>query len=314
MLSSPRDVLGKVLLDIADEDPNLVVLTADLGRSCRIDAFANRFPDRFFDVGIAEQNLMGIAAGFALYGFIPVACTFAVFTGRAFDQIRQSIAYSNLPVKIVGTHSGLSNAKDGATHQALFDLALFLNLPHFTILNPRDADDARTLLPQTFNRPGPAYFRLSREELPRLGTPPPTLGKGQILRTGKDVTIAATGAMVWRSLAAADQLERYGIAAEVLSYSTLKPFDEELLWESAQKTQGVITVEDHGILGGFGSQIAFSLGRHGLPAPHMMGTWETLGDTGSLEDLYRLNGLSVEHIVRKVESLLNRQRQPGQKH
>lgn len=298
--SSLRDVLGECLCEAGRSEPNLVVLDADLSRSTKTAAFAAEFPERFIDVGIAEQNLIGVAAGLALGGKIPVAATFSVFYSRCLDQVRQSIAYTGLNVKLVGTHSGVSNGKDGATHHALFDLACFRALPGIAIINPGDPLELRQLFPQILNYRGPCYLRVTREALPPQAGPEAVLGKGRVLKEGSDAVICATGMMVSRSIQAAGDLDILGISTGVISFHTLRPFDEDLLITHLRSRRAVVTAEDHNSAGGLGCLVSELVGRT-KPVPVVrVSSGDALGDTGTADEIYQALGLTSEAIVDAV--------------
>lgn len=307
-----RDGYGEALVELGQSDPRVVVLSADLAESTRCLEFARQFPGRFIEVGVAEQNLAGIAAGMAMEGFTPFINSFAAFSpGRNWEQIRVSICYSNANVKIVGSHSGLSVGQDGATHQALEDIALMRVLPNLTVLVPADANQTRSAIFAAAGHPGPVYIRLTREETPVFIDRDAgfKIGKAQVVREGSDITIAACGPMVYEALLAADQLIRPGtnstsplspISAEVINVSTIKPLDTETIVKSAKKTGRVVTVEDHQIAGGLGGAVAEALSAL-FPVPiKRLGVTDQFGQSGEKAELYRKHHLTVDDIVNAV--------------
>lgn len=307
-----RDGFGRALLRIGQQNSDVVVLTADLAESLRVDAFAKAFPDRFIECGVSEQNMLGIAAGLALSGKIPFVCSYAVFSpGRNWDQLRVSVAYSNANVKIVGGHTGLSVGPDGATHQALEDLALTQVLPNMTVLSPADSVQTELAVLAATKLVGPTYLRLAREPTPIVSTPhtPYSLGKIQEVSTGDDVTLVSTGPLLYETLLACHQLRNQGIHAQVLNVHTLKPFDTQGLVSHVRKTHCVVTIEDHQVIGGLGSTVAQVLAEH-FPAPmEFIGVQDQFGQSGTPKQLYEHYGITSRHIAlaaRKVISKKNR--------
>ncbi|NPV29146.1 MAG: transketolase family protein [Firmicutes bacterium] len=299
-----RDAYGRALVELGARYPEIVVLDADLSRSTKTHEFAKAFPDRFFNMGIAEQNLMGTAAGFALAGKIPFASTFAVFaTGRAFDQVRNTIAYPGLNVKIVATHAGITVGEDGASHQALEDIALMRALPNMTVIVPADATEtARAVAAAAVHR-GPVYIRLGRPAVPVLFGEDYKfrLGVATILREGRDAAICATGVMVAEALRAAEQLAAQGIEVAVANFHTIKPLDVETVVHLARKTGALVTAEEHTIYGGLGSAVAEVLGEH-CPVPLVrVGIQDRFGESGSPAELMEAFGLTAPYIVRAAE-------------
>ncbi|MEW6723769.1 MAG: transketolase family protein [Bacillota bacterium] len=305
-----REAYGTALVELGAELPGLIVLDADLSGSTKTSEFKKAYPERFFNVGIAEQNLLGTAAGLALAGKIPFASTFAVFaTGRAYEQIRNSIAYPRLNVKVAATHAGLTVGPDGASHQALEDIALMRAIPNLTVIVPADAVEARLAVREAARLKGPVYLRFSREATPVIFDEDYEfdLRKAQVVRPGRHVTIVATGVMVSQALQASEQLEAMeGISAEVINVSVIKPLDVRTILESAEKTGCVVTAEEHSIIGGLGSAVAETLVEN-LPVPMTrVGVLDKFGESGSPEELLRAYGLDAEAIVYAVRRVIMR--------
>lgn len=302
-----RDAYGKALLELGRKDERIVVLDADLSGSTKTAAFAGEFPQRFFNMGIAEADMMGTAAGLAASGFIPFASTFGVFaTGRAFDQVRNSICYPRLNVKIAATHTGITVGEDGGSHQSVEDIALMRVLPAMTILCPADGWQAEQAVKAAVEVDGPVYIRLGRPKVP-LVIPqdmPFAVGKGQVLREGTDITIIATGHMVHEVLKAADKMAKEGLRAAVINIHTIKPLDEELIVFYARQTKGVITAEEHSIIGGLGGAVAELLGEC-CPVPmKRIGVRDSFGESGKPASLLQEYGLTAEHIISAARHLL----------
>ena len=296
---------GEGLKLIAEKNDKIVALGADITSSVGMNIFADKFPDRFFSFGIAEQNIAAASAGLALGGKIPFFSTYAVFAAhRAADQIRISICYNNLPVKIGGAHAGISVGEDGATHQALEDIALMRSLPEMTVISPCDANQVtQAVIASVEQVEGPCYIRFGREAMPNFTNIDDefTIGKGQILKKGDDVSIIATGHMVWESLEAAKILSKKGINAEVINIHTIKPIDKELLIATAKKTNKVITVEEHQITGGLGSAVAEILSSEYPCKIKMIGINNHFGESGKASDLMKKYGLTAENIAFETE-------------
>ena len=268
-----RSGFGAGLTELGRTNPNVVALCADLVGSLKMQDFINENPDRFFQIGIAEANMMGIAAGLTIGGKIPFTGTFANFsTGRVYDQIRQSIAYSGKNVKICASHAGITLGEDGATHQILEDIGLMKMLPGMTVINPCDFNQTKAATIAIADYQGPVYLRFGRPKVANFTTDdiPFEIGKGIVLNTGKDVTIAATGHLVWEALKAAEDLKAEGISAEVINIHTIKPLDSELLISSVQKTGCIVSAEEHNYLGGLGESIAGEIARN-HPTPRVCG-------------------------------------------
>ncbi|HCQ29726.1 MAG TPA: transketolase [Flavobacteriales bacterium] len=304
-----RSGFGAGLLELGKNNPNVVALCADLTGSLKMNNFAKDHPERFFQVGIAEANMIGIAAGMTIGGKIPFAGTFAGFaTGRVYDQIRQSVAYSHKNVKICASHAGLTLGEDGATHQILEDIGLMKMLPGMTVINPCDYNQTKAATIAIAEHEGPVYLRFGRPKVPNFTPENQTfeIGKALHLEEGTDVTIFATGHLVWESLEAKKALAEKGISAEVINIHTIKPLDEAAVIASAQKTGCVVTAEEHMMLGGLGESIAQLLGRK-LPTPlEMVAVNDSFGESGKPADLMKKYGLSSENIVAAAEKAIAR--------
>ena len=304
-----RSGFGAGLEILGDNNPNVVALCADLTGSLKMDAFKDKHPDRFIQVGIAEANMMGIAAGLTIGGKIPFTGTFANFsTGRVYDQIRQSIAYSGKNVKFCASHAGLTLGEDGATHQILEDLGLMKMLPGMTVINTCDFNQTKAATIAIAEYDGPVYLRFGRPKVPNF-TPDNQkfeIGKAVKLTEGNDVTIIATGHLVWEALEAAKDLQDSGISAEVINIHTIKPLDEEAIINSVKKTGCVVTAEEHNFLGGLGESVARTLAQH-LPAPQeFVATQDTFGESGTPAQLMEKYGLNAKSIYAKAEKVVNR--------
>lgn len=299
-----REVFGNTIAAYKD-DPRVVVLDADLGKATKAAAFKKVCPERFIDAGIAEQDMVGMAAGLAAAGMIPVASTFSVFlTGRAFDQVRNTVAYAKLNVKLVGTHAGVTVGYDGGTHQAVEDIALMCSLPNMVVLNPADAREAELAVKAAIEHVGPVYLRISRVASPDIhgGDYHFEIGKGQILKEGGDVALIATGIMTAKALEAAKLLEAEGVRATVVNMPSIKPIDRELIVEVAKKTGKVVTCEEHSVIGGLGSAVSEVLAeRH--PAPmRFIGIRDRFGCSGSPDELLKEYQLTPEDIAAAAKS------------
>ncbi|MCX8174077.1 MAG: transketolase family protein [Thermoplasmata archaeon] len=303
---SVRDAYGKTLVELGKERKEIVVLDADLSSSTKTSLFARAFPDRFFNVGIAEQNLMSLAAGFAYSGKIPFASTFAVFaTGRAYDQVRQSICYPNLKVRIVATHSGLTVGGDGASHQMCEDIGLMRSMPNIAIFSPCDAPQTREIIKSVVDYPGPVYVRLVRQDLPTLTEGMDfRIGEAQVLADGNDITLIATGSMVSTAILAASELKNQGISVRVINLHTIKPIDLKTIVRCARETQGIVTVEEHTVTTGLGAAVAEVVSEHCPTFVMRVGVPDTFGESGEPDALLEKYGLNVETIVRKAKSIL----------
>ncbi len=302
-----RVYYGKALAALAEKDPRVVVLDADLAGSTKTSSFKKAAPDRFIECGIAEADMIGIAAGLAASGKVPFASTFGVFaSGRCWEQIRMAVAYANLNVKIVATHCGLSVGPDGATHQALEDIALMRVLPNMTVIVPADAYEAYQATLAIAACEGPVYMRMGRSEFP-VCTPedrPFTIGKATVMREGKDVSLIACGQLVQACLEAADLLEKEGISAEVINMATVKPLDLDAVYDTAVKTGAVVTAEEHSVVGGLGSAVAEFLSEVRPTPLARVGTYDTFGESGEADELMKKYGLTAADVVREAHSVI----------
>lgn len=306
-----REGFGAGLLELGRQNPNVVGLTADLMESLQMQHFQKEFPERFFQIGIAEANMMGIAAGLATAGKIPFTGTFANFsTGRVYDQIRQSIAYSHKNVKICASHAGVTLGEDGATHQILEDIGMMRMLPGMVVINPCDFNQTKAATMAIAEHYGPVYLRFGRPSWP-IFTPENQkfkIGKALHLASGKDVTIFATGHLVWTSIEAAKELAAQGISCEVINIHTIKPLDEEAILDSASKTRAVVVAEEHQRNGGLGDAIA-NLLVHKLPVPmEYVGVNDTFGESGKPNELLDKYGLSKKDVLWAVKDVLDRKK------
>lgn len=302
-----RDAYGEALKELGGKNKDVVVLDADLSGSTKTGVFKKEYPDRFFNVGIAEQNLVGTAAGLAAVGKIPFASTFAMFaTGRAFEIIRNSVCYPNLNVKIAATHAGITVGEDGATHQALEDISIMRSLPNMVVLSPADAIEAKQCIIKAAEYTGPVYIRLGRSGVPVIFDEDYKfeIGKAVELKEGSDITIIATGIMVGKALEAREELAKENISARVINISTIKPIDQEIIIKAAKETKGIVTVEEHSIIGGLGSSVAEVVGENHPTKVLRIGTRDVFGESGSGNDLLEKYGLTVENIVKKAKQIL----------
>lgn len=306
MGTATRAAYGHALKTEVYKNPNVVVLEADLGNATKSNAFKEVAPERYFNMGISEQDLIGTAAGFAAAGKIPLASTFAVFaTGRAFEQVRNSVCYPKLNVKICATHAGLTVGADGGSHQAIEDISLMRTLPNMTVINPADAKEAEAAVLAAIDYQGPVYIRLGRAETKDIHDDSYHFewGKAEVLRQGSDVSIFATGIMTAKALDAAETLAKQGIQAEVINVHTIKPLDEETVIASAKKTGKVVTAEEHSIIGGLGSAVAEVLARQCPTKQVFVGVQDSFGESGSPNDLLEKYGLTTEAIVKAAVGL-----------
>jgi transketolase len=303
-LIATRDAYGEALVECAQEFKNLVVLDADLSNATKTDLFKNAYPERFFDMGISEADMMGTAAGMAACGIIPFATSFAVFAaGRAFEQVRNAIAYPKKNVKIGATHAGVSVGADGASHQAVEDLAIMRAVPNMLVLSPADAVETHACVRAAIEHQGPVYLRLGRLPVPVIfekNSYKFTLGKGIVFKKGTDVSIVSTGNLLHFALEAAETLAQQGISAKVINIHTVKPFDQELVIASAKETGAIVTLEEGTVLGGLGSAVAETVTEE-YPVPvKKMGLNDVFGQSGKAEELLEYYGLSTENIIRNV--------------
>ena len=308
-----REAYGQALVTLGENYPNIVVLDADLAKSTKTIDFKKHYPDRFFDFGVAEQNMIGTAAGLAAAGKIPFCSTFAVFaTGRAFDQVRNSVAYPRLNVKIGASHAGITVGEDGASHQSVEDLALMRAVPNMTIFIPADAPETRDAVQAAVEINGPVYIRLGRLGVPVLPRQEDAFfqpGKAVMLRQGCDATIIATGIMVHQALIAAEELAREGKQVRVLNIHTLKPLDVAAIVKAAEETGFLITAEEHSLIGGLGSAVAEVTGEY-CPVPvKRVGLPDVFGESGKAEELLVKYGLTPQNLIAAVENLINKKLQ-----
>src|SRR3989344_4121580 len=304
-----RDGYGQGIVELGEQDERVVVLTGDLADSTRASAFQKKFPERFIECGVAEQNMMGIAAGLALAGKIPFISSYAVFSpGRSWDQLRVSVCYSEANVKVAGAHTGISVGPDGATHQALEDIAIVRVLPNIVVEVPCDAIEAKKTTLAAAAHKGPFYFRFGREKTPIITNDdtPFEVGKAQVLKDGDDATIVACGPLVYQSLLAAKQLEDKGINVRVINNHTIKPIDTLTLAKAAKETGAIVTVEEHQVMGGMGGAVAEALAKN-YPVPmEFIGVQDTFGESGNTNELYEKYGMSVDAIYKAVQNVLKR--------
>ncbi|MEH0156089.1 transketolase family protein [Limibacter armeniacum] len=303
-----RSGFGAGLLELGKNNNEVVALCADLTGSLKMDAFAAEFPERFFQVGIAEANMIGMAAGMTIGGKIPFTGTFANFsTSRVYDQIRQSVAYSRKNVKICASHSGITLGEDGATHQVLEDIGMMKMLPHMTVINTCDFNQTKAATIAIAEYDGPVYLRFGRPAVPNIMPDDKfEIGKAVMLNEGADVTIVATGHLVWEAIQAGEMLAEKGIDAEIINIHTIKPLDEEAILKSVKKTGCVVTAEEHQIFGGLGESVAGVLARQ-FPAPiEFVGVKDVFGESGTPDQLMVKYGLKAENIVASAEAVMQR--------
>ena len=305
-----RESFGEAVTALAAENPDIVVLDADLAEATKTCIFEKKYPERFIDCGIAEGNMIGIAAGLATCGKIPFAASFAMFSaGRAYEQVRNSVGYPHLNVKIAGSHAGISTGEDGATHQCCEDIALMRTIPGMVVVNPADHYEMLAAVKAAAQHNGPVYLRLGRlavESVHNNDDYQFELGKGITLRDGKDITIAATGLMVGEAVKAAKSLEAQGIDARVLDIHTIKPLDEDLLVKAAQETGHIVTVEEHNVIGGLGEAVCACLSQR-CPTPvTRIGVQDVYGHSGPALDLLQEFGLCAENIEATVKKILGK--------
>lgn len=310
MSMATRDAYGEALKILGKTHEDVVVLDADLSSSTKTAGFGKENPERFINVGIAEQNLMGTAAGLATAGKVPFASSFAMFaTGRAFEIIRNSIAYPNLNVKIAATHAGLTVGEDGASHQALEDLSIMRSIPNMTVVCPADGVEAKAAVLAAAEYPGPMYIRLGRSKVPTIFDENDykfEIGKGIELSEGTEATIIATGIMVSRALEAKEELKDEGINVRVINIHTLKPLDEKIIIDAARETGCIVTAEEHNIIGGLGSAVSEVISEN-FPVPlKRIGVRDTFGESGKGDELLKKYGLTSKDLVREVKDIINK--------
>ena len=303
-----RDSYGNALAELGTEHDNVVVLDADLAAATKTGIFKKAHPDRFIDCGIAESNMIGVAAGLATTGKVPFASSFAMFAaGRAFEQVRNSVGYPHLNVKIGATHAGISVGEDGATHQCNEDIALMRTIPGMVVINPADDVEARAAVRAAYEHQGPVYLRFGRLAVPVINDRPDykfELGKGVVLREGKDLTIIATGLPVSNCLEAAEKLAADGIDAKVINIHTIKPLDEELVVAAAKETGKVVTVEEHSVIGGLGSAVCDVVAEKAPAKVMKIGVNDTFGESGPAVELIKKYGLDADSIYAKVKAFV----------
>jgi transketolase len=309
MTSAPRDALGRTLVELAQANPNIVVLDADLASSTRVIYFAETFPDRYFQMGVAEQNMMGVAAGMALYGKIPFVSTFGVFASRrACDQVAISIAHCRLNVKIIGAYSGIVSGNNGATHQAVEDTAIMRGIPNMVVIDPGDDIEMEQVVRSIVAYEGPVYLRVTRDPWPRISPAGYhfSLGKALLIRDGKDVTLIGSGMMTSQCIEATRLLAVAGVDARVVHMPCLKPVDQEAITRAAKATGAIVTAENHNIYGGLGSAVAEVLVEH-IPVPMArVGLQDCYGECGSNDELLTKYGISPHHIAEAALAVINR--------
>ncbi len=304
-LQSTRDAYGETLLKIG-YNPQIIVIDADLSVSTQTNKFAKKYPDRFLNVGCAEQNLIGVAAGVAIAGKIPFASTYAIFSSRAWEQIRNTVAHDNLNVKIVVSHSGLTNGPDGASHQSLEDIAIMRVIPNMSVMIPSDAIETENAIISEIDRKGPIYIRLNRVKTPIINEENYKFkfGSAVKLTDGDDLTIISTGTMVFEALEADKILKKNNIDTHILNIHTIKPIDRNAIIRAARRTGRIITVEEHSIYGGLGSTVAEILGEEYPVMMKMIGTRNIFGESGEYNELLKRHGLTAENIVKSAKELL----------
>jgi transketolase len=303
-----RDAYGEALLEIGKNRPDVVVLDADLSGSTKTGKFAKAFPDRFYNLGISEQDLIGTASGLSLTGKLPFASTFAVFeTGRAWEQIRQTVCYSNLNVKLVATHSGITVGEDGASHQSVEDIALMRVLPNMTVIVPSDGYETKQVINAIADYYGPVYVRLGRAKVPSIMPDDYEfrIGKAYIFHMGKDANIIATGIMVSKSLVASEILKKDGIDVGVINMSTIKPLDTEILLDASKACRFIVTAEEHSIIGGLGSAVCEFLSENNPIKIQRIGIKDDFGCSGPPEELLKLYGLTPDNIIKTIRETIS---------
>jgi len=304
-----REAYGEALREAGKKNKDIVVLDADLSKSTKTSVFAEAFPERFLNIGISEQDLIGTAAGLAAAGKLPFASTFAVFaTGRAFEQIRNSVAYSKLKVVVAASHAGITVGEDGGSHQSIEDISLMRSLPNMTVIVPADATETAKAVEAVVEHPGPVYLRLGRLGVPVIFPEDYqfTIGKAALLKEGQDATIIATGIMVAEALKAAEKLQEKGLSIRVVNMHTIKPLDQEAVIAAARETGAIVTAEEHNIIGGLGSAVAEVLAEN-YPAPlERVGVQDVFGESGTPAELLEKFGLTANHLVEAVEKVIKR--------
>lgn len=304
-----RQAYGEVLVELGHEMENLVVMDADLSKSTMTAEFGKVFPERFINMGIAEQNLYGAATGMAISGKVVCASTFAMFaTGRAFEIVRNSIGYTRANVKICATHAGITVGEDGASHQTFEDMALMRTIPGMTVVNPCDCVSAKKLIRQAVAMDGPVYVRLGRAPVPNFYQEDDDiqLGKGKCIREGKDLTVIATGIMVSEAMMAAEKLQEEGVDVRVVDINTIKPIDRDIIVKAAKETGRIVTAEEHSVIGGLGSAVAEVVVRECPVAIEMVGQLDTFGESGKPDQLKEKYGMDAEAVIRACRKIMER--------
>ena len=304
-----RQAYGEVLVELGHEMENLVVMDADLSKSTMTAEFGKVFPERFINMGIAEQNLYGAATGMAISGKVVCASTFAMFaTGRAFEIVRNSIGYTRANVKICATHAGITVGEDGASHQTFEDMALMRTIPGMTVVNPCDCVSAKKLIRQAVAMDGPVYVRLGRAPVPNFHQEDDDiqLGKGKCIREGKDLTVIATGIMVSEAMMAAEKLQEEGVDVRVVDINTIKPIDRDIIIKAAKETGRIVTAEEHSVIGGLGSAVAEVVVRECPVAMEMVGQLDTFGESGKPDQLKEKYGMDAEAVIRACRKIMER--------
>ena len=301
-----RQTFGETLAALGAKYPEIVVLDADLAKSTKSELFAKKFPERFFEMGISEANMIGVGAGMALSGKVPFICSFGCFVTGRFDQIRMSVSYSRAPVRIVGTHAGVGIGEDGHSQMALEDLACLRTLPEMAVLQPADDLETAAMVEELVKYPHPAYLRLTRQNVQRVHAEGTKFRIGKIhrLREGKDLLILATGGLVGNSLTTALELEKKGISASVANVSSIKPLDEDFLREALTKFSKIVTTEDHYVIGGLGGAVAEFMAKEGKGKLLRIGVEEEFGQSGTPEELYEAYGFTPSHLTKKIMNWL----------
>lgn len=306
-----RDAYGKALVRLGEQFPEIVALDADLCKSTKTVDFFKKFPQRSFNMGIAEQNLIGWASGFAIAGKIPFASSFAIFaSGRAFEQIRNTVGYSKLNVKIVATHAGVSVGPDGASHQALEDIACMRSIPNMTVLVPADGPETEQAIEAAVKYQGPVYIRLGRAKVPTLTDPNKSfvIGKSFMIREGKDATVIAIGALVFEALKASDMLAQKGLKIRVVDMASVKPIDSAVVIDAAKTTGAIVTAEEHNVIGGLGSAVAEIISEN-MPVPmKRIGMQDVFGESGEPEELFVKYHLTANDIASALEEVIRRKK------
>ncbi|MBU6447346.1 transketolase family protein [Patescibacteria group bacterium] len=309
-----RNGYGDALVDLGEHNANIVVLTGDLSESTRAQGFQEKFPERFFEIGVAEQNMMGIAAGLALSGKIPFVSSYATFSpGRSWDQLRVSVCYSQANVKIAGAHTGVSVGPDGATHQALEDIAITRVLPNLTVVVPCDYNETKKATIAAAQKQGPVYFRFTREKSPVFTTEqtPFEIGKAYVMRDGKDVCVIGCGPVLYGALLAAQELEKQGISVMVVNNHTVKPMDVQTITDAARKCGSVVTLEEHQVMAGAGSAVCEVLAKN-YPVPvEMVGMQDQFGESGQPDELIHKFGMDKEAIIKAIQKVISRKEKNG---